>query len=130
MGKSYPVKIGTKLGVAAGRDYRPDGRVGPGHLTGLAKPEVRRSFHAPPAPPGIRCKIESIFIAPDQGPSIICFRPSSIWNGLAVVPDSESAYGTDQSDQTMSAVRRDARACAGLGGAAPSCTPVRGMRAA
>src|SRR3984893_5550486 len=47
MGKSYPVKIGTKLGVAAGRDYRPDGRVGPGHLTGLAKPEVRRSFHAP-----------------------------------------------------------------------------------
>jgi hypothetical protein len=35
MGNSYPFKIGTKLGDAAGPDYRPDGRARPGHLTGL-----------------------------------------------------------------------------------------------
>src|SRR6266852_3975537 len=34
MGNSYPLKIGTKLGDAGGPDYRPDGRVCPGHLTG------------------------------------------------------------------------------------------------
>jgi hypothetical protein len=34
MANSYPLKIGTKLGDAAAPDYRPDGRVGPGHLTG------------------------------------------------------------------------------------------------
>jgi hypothetical protein len=34
MGNSYPFKIGTKLGGAGGPDYRPDGRVCPGHLTG------------------------------------------------------------------------------------------------
>jgi hypothetical protein len=34
MENSYPMKIGTKLGDAAAPDYRPDGRVCPGHLTG------------------------------------------------------------------------------------------------
>jgi hypothetical protein len=34
MGNSYPLKIGTKLGDAVAPDYRPDGRVSPGHLTG------------------------------------------------------------------------------------------------
>jgi hypothetical protein len=35
MGNSYPFKIGTKLGDCLAPDYRPDGRVRPGHLTGL-----------------------------------------------------------------------------------------------
>ena len=33
-GNSYRLKIGTNLGDSSGPDYRPDGRVGPGHLTG------------------------------------------------------------------------------------------------
>jgi hypothetical protein len=41
MGNSYPAKIGTKLGDCAGPNYRPDGRVHPGHLTGLQKPTWR-----------------------------------------------------------------------------------------
>src|SRR5712664_1257897 len=35
MGNSYPSKIGTKLDNSVCPDYRPDGRVRPGHLTGL-----------------------------------------------------------------------------------------------
>lgn len=41
MANSYPAKIGTKLGDCAGPNYRPDGRVHPGHLTGLQKPTWR-----------------------------------------------------------------------------------------
>jgi hypothetical protein len=38
MGNSYPLKIGTKLDDAGCPDYRPDGRVCPGHLTGRQNP--------------------------------------------------------------------------------------------
>src|SRR6266478_6331283 len=41
MTNSYPAKIGTKLGDCAGPNYRPDGRVHPGHLTGLQNPMWR-----------------------------------------------------------------------------------------
>src|SRR3977135_2712458 len=34
-------KIGTNLGDSARPHYRPDGRVGPGHLTGLTHPVQR-----------------------------------------------------------------------------------------
>jgi hypothetical protein len=44
MANSYPAKIGTKLGDCAGPNYRPDGRVHPGHLTGLQNPMWRRSL--------------------------------------------------------------------------------------
>jgi len=35
MRNSYPFKIGTKLDNSVCPDYRPDGRVRPGHLAGL-----------------------------------------------------------------------------------------------
>jgi hypothetical protein len=35
VGNSYPFKIGTKLGDSVSPDYRPDGGVRPGHLSGL-----------------------------------------------------------------------------------------------
>ena len=125
MGNSYPVKIGTKLGVAAGIRLSA-GR--PGWSRPFDRVLQDRRSDGRSMPPGpARHPVQNRVDLYRAGS-----RPEH--NLLSAILDLEwtrrglrfrnSAYGTDQSDQTMSAVRRDACACAGFGGSAPSCTPV------